>query len=130
MEKRTAEIIMVLKGNHDLGERDTLKQYLAAYMSDRCDYPENEYTDDMLFGITREAVIDFIRGCYSDGQRAVFLYDYFEAKKWHEDETSCWLSALSQVQVREKLNDGTYSFINGFTEENTTFVHSEAKSRN
>ena len=122
MEKRTSEIIMTLKGHHEFGERDTHKQLLAAYMSDRCDYPEKQYTDDMLFGIVKEAVKDYMSGLTNPGQIRVFLYDYFEAHKWYEDELSQWLSALSLVQVREKTGDDEYRYVNGFDDENTAFV--------
>lgn len=122
MEKRTSEIIMTLKGNHEFGERDTYKQLLAAYMSDRCDYPEDQYTDEMLFGIVKETVKDYLSGCSGPGYIRAFLDNYFEAHKWHEDELSQWLSALAQVQVREKNGDGTYRYINGFDDENTSNV--------
>lgn len=128
MEKRTAEIIMVLKGNHDLGEFDTLKQALAGYMSDRCDYPADEYSDEMLFGIVREAVMDYLYTCVDGGQKRAFMYHYFDAHKWHDD-LECWLAALQMVQVREKNKDGSYTYINGFTEENTAFVYSDAAKR-
>lgn len=122
MEKRTAEIIMTLKGHHEFGEFDTRTELLAAYMSDRCDCPINIYTDERLFNITKEAVKDYMAGCTGPGQIRVFLYDYFEAHKWYKTELEWWLSALSMVQVRESNGDDTYRYVNGFNDENTTFV--------
>ena len=122
MEKRTAEIIMTLKSNHEFGAFDTYKELLAAYMSDRCDCPISYYSDEHLFGIVKEAVKDYMSGCTGPGQIRVFLYDYFEAHKWHESELEQWLVALSMVQVRESNGDGTYRYINGFNDENTAFV--------
>lgn len=123
MEKRTAEIVMVLKGHHEYGELDTYRDHLTAYMSDRCDYPADKYTDEMLFGIVQEAVKDYMSGCTGPAQIRCFLYSYFEAHKWHDSELTQWLAALSQVQVKEKNADGTWRYINGFTEENTAFVY-------
>ena len=116
MEKRTAEIIMVLKGNHNLGEHDTLKQYLIAYMSNRCYCSKDVYTDELLYSVVKEAIKDTMSHLSSPGQIRAFLYSYFEARMSH-DELDSWLVALQLMQVRE---NGEY--INGFTEENTKLV--------
>lgn len=131
MEKRTAEVIMVLKGNHDLRDEapegiTDLGAYLhdlALYLSDDCDCPFSHYEShpDVLDRVVRAAVLDYITSC--DNVRG-FLWTYFEAQRLYGtdvyplrvaeyNDTQCWCSALAGVSVRD---GGKY--VNGFSEEN------------
>ena len=123
MLRRTAEIIMVLKGNHQLYrvfgkdkvDNASPKELIAMYLSDNCMVPYEYYEKDsaVIDQEVRAAVKDYIAVC---DKPQVLLYDYFEAKRmfgW--DEISCWISALTMTQVAE----GIGHFINGFTYYNT-----------
>ena len=130
MEKRTAEVIMVLKGQHNLRDglpEDTPQlgayvQDLALYLSDNClvqfSYFQNH--QEVLDKVVHNAVLDYISSCENPRH---FLWDYFEAKRTMQDnphlhinynDTQCWCSALCLVDVAE---DGEY--VNGFNKENT-----------
>lgn len=132
MEKRTAEIIMVLKGNHNLREEapedvknlGTYLHDLALYLSDDCWCPFSYCVEhpDCLDSIVQSAVLDYISSC--ENPRG-FLWHYFDVKRLFGtdilpireavyNDTQCWCAALVAVSVR---NGDKY--INGFTEENT-----------
>ena len=127
MEKRTAEIIMVCKGRHDFGEYLSHKEAIAAYLSDRCACPIEEYADGNIVNqVIWEAALDYIDSIDvhipSSFLRAVMdsyhLHNNpFIDKKQHIDLYEAACGAFSVAQVRM---DG--EFINGFTEENTRFV--------
>lgn len=111
MEKRTVEIILMLKGRSRIKPAATLKESLVRYLSHLYDCPEEYYTDNALWGIVREAVQDALSSCSNPGQIRAFMHNYFEARKWH-DELEAFISALHLMQVREKGE-----CINGFTKE-------------
>ena len=135
LQDRTAELIMVLKGNHDLHdacpdeETCTRMSYLdevALYMSDDCDCSFAYYKThpNVLKSVIEEAVKDFANCTYTPH---VFLYDYFEARnrvimtpdgiKLLYNETEAWCVALTLCNVRDNTSKSTY--VNGFTEYNT-----------
>lgn len=128
MEKRTAEIIMVCKGNHDLGDFPNVKQAIAAYMSDRCWCPIETYTDQEINGIIWTAALDYIDSMTQ--KPSVFFRRAQEVMDIHNNplvrninrvdiyEAMCGAFQLSQVR-----NDAGY--INGFTDENTQLVKRE-----
>ncbi len=111
MDKRTVEIIMMLKGHSKVKPAQTLKESFIRYLSYLYDCPEKYYTDDRLWSIVREAVQDALASCSGPGQIRGFMLNYFEARKWH-DELEAFISALHLMQIRE---EGEY--INGFTKE-------------
>lgn len=111
MDKRTVEIIMMLKGHSKVKPAQTLKESFIRHLSYLYDCPEKYYTDDKLWSVIREAVQDTLSSCSNPGQIKAFMFDYFEARKWNE-ELEAFISALRLIQVREKGE-----FINGFTKE-------------
>lgn len=124
MEPRTAELIMVLKGNHNLENEDTatltnLGAYIhdvALYMSDDCMCPFSYYIKDLscIDGVIKQAVLDYMRACDNP---SFVLWQYFENKRMFGEiynDTQLWCSALVGVAVRD---NGKY--INGFSEYNT-----------
>lgn len=127
MQKRTAEIIMVCKGNHNFGDFPTLKHAVVAYMSDRCACPVDRYTDHMINSIIWEAALDYIDS-FKEHLPSSFLREIHRVMDLHNNplatrinrvdmyEATCIAFQLAQV----KNNTG---YINGFTEENTKFVY-------
>lgn len=127
MKKRTAEIIMVCKGQHDFGEFDTFKQAVAAYMSDRCLTPVERYTDAMLNEIIWTTALDYIDGM-RDYPPSSFFYDAKRAFDLHNNPFSHSIRRIDMYeavcvafQSADVRHNGEY--INGFTEENTGFVY-------
>lgn len=129
MDKRTAEIIMICKGNHDFGDFLNHKQAIAAYLSDRCLIPI-EYYEDGRF--VNEAIwnaaldyLDSIKDCRpSSFLRSVMnSYDLHNNslmdKKYNVDMYEAVCGAFSVAQVRKASGE----YINGFTEENTQYVY-------
>lgn len=126
MELRTAEIIMVLKGNHNLFnglideaviDGDTYLRDVALYLSDDCGCPYSVYQKDpsIVESVVRQTVVEYMRVCDNP---SLFLREYFEAKRLFGslyNDTQCWCSALASQTVRE--DRGTY--VNGFTSYNT-----------
>jgi len=123
MEKRTAEIIMCLKGNFSPYMRKpvSLGQYydtVAWYMADRCDTDPKIYTKSDIFRIIREAVKDYISTCDNP---AALLNDYFSICDFDGgiyDECQSWCVALSEVRVWKGEE-----YVNGFDEQLVRFVN-------
>ena len=126
MNKRTLEIISVLKGHHKYETDGTQRSLLVAYMSDVCDCPADVYTDELVLSIMRECVMDYLR---TSEQPHMFMFDMFEAHRYYsrQDEfkqnsnlllSVCLMSALSLVQV---ASDG--KCINGFDENSIQMVY-------
>lgn len=115
MKRRTANIIMLTKGHHPFGMCQTYGEVIAKYMAETCACDEKAYTRDVLLGIVRTAVLDYIK---TADDPAAFLYDYFEAAK-REDAIEAWCSAFALTQVR---NSEKGCFVNGFTEETLTVI--------
>ena len=116
MDKRTFNIIMVCKGNHNFEKGLTLKQAVARYMSKICWCPVETYTDQVLRGIVWEAFMDFMNTCTNPRG---FLYHLKEARYWCDwspregiDDITAMLIAFQLCCVRD---DNGY--VNGFTEE-------------
>lgn len=116
MKKRTANIIMICKGQHKFGANLTLKQAVAEYVSDTCGLPIKDITDDVLRGIVFDALMDFINT--ADNPCDV-LYKILETRYWcnwkpreNVDDITAVLIGLQMCQVRDKNG-----FVNGFTEE-------------
>lgn len=112
MERRTSNIILIVKGNHNYGEEVTEKEAIAKYMSETCSYPEELYTYSMILRIVRDVVLDYIDSC---DKSSALLWDYFDSIC--KDEIDKWISALKHIQVREGNK-----YINGFNENNIDVI--------
>ena len=123
MDNRTAEVIMVLKGNHNLAENlpeDTpeMGAYihdLALYLSDDCMCPFHHYAKNpgLLTSVIQNAVTDYIKACENP---SFFVWEYFNTKRqWGDRYTDdqCWCVALMMANVRDNGR-----FVNGFNERN------------
>lgn len=134
MDKRTAEIIMICKGRHDFGEELTHKQAIAAYMSDACGCPIEEYTNNILNDIIYQAALDYIDGL---PKPSVFIRSIMDvlnlnnnpliSADQHLDYYEAVCRAFSLVRVKAKNEYGDEYFVNGF---DLTLVHPVRKSSN
>ena len=111
MEKRTVEMILILKGHSKIKYANTLKQSFVKFLAYLFDNPEYYYPDSVLSYIVQDAVKDALSSCSDPGQIRAFMFNYFEARKWH-DELEAFISALQQMQVKNGEQ-----YINGFTKE-------------
>lgn len=125
MDKRTAEIIMLCKGQHKYKTGDkNLCDLVATYMSDICLCPKEYYTESVLRGIIMSAVKDYLDSC---DKPSVFIngveeiWDMYNnplmSESHHINFNEAVLRAFSWVRV--KVDD---RYINGFSEENTRTV--------
>ena len=118
MEKRTFNIIMISKGNHNFGKELTRKQAVAHYMSQICGNSIETYTDRVLRSIVWDALMDFMTDCESPSH---FLYSLKNARYWGDwspredvDDIDAILIAFQTCEVR---SPGDHKCVNGFTEE-------------
>lgn len=123
MDKRTSEIIMVLKGNHNLNENipediPTLGSYLddlALYLSDDCNCSYSYYIThpECFADIIYNVVTDYIKACYHP---EFFIQEYFRIKKQNNeiDDIQCWCTALAFAEIKENNK-----YINGWNQYNT-----------
>ncbi len=125
LSERTADIIMILKGNHyfkgdgypkKLVQTAWYRELVALYLSDDCNVPYSYYgkAKHVVDDVVHDAVKNYVATC--DNPKA-FLFEYFEAKRMFGDkmdDAECWCSALMQQQVA----DGD-TYVNGFTYGNT-----------
>lgn len=130
MNKTTAEIIMVAKGNHPFKRKNYYKyEDLKMYYADRCICTEDDYTPYILINIIKEAVLDYSRTCTNPTE---LLYHYFDSREYLQNylsfnksemaqkiadnptlkEVEAWLNAFARLKVK----DGD-SYINGFSDE-------------
>lgn len=126
MEKRTAEIIMVCKGQHDFGKSLSCKQAIAAYMADRCCTPLNVYTDKVINKVIWKAALDYLDSM-KEHRPSVFLREcenvlYCSTSPFADyeapmDAYDAICGAFAQAAVKDDRG-----YINGFTEENTRLV--------
>ena len=131
MEKRTAEIIMICKGQHDYGEDLGHKEAIAAYLSDQCGCPIEYYTEDVINNVIWDTAIDYTNS-FKEHRPGSFLLCVKEVFSRHNNpmvqniNRIDWYEALCiAFQMAQIKNDTGY--INGFTEENTQFVHKTIK---
>ena len=123
LSRRAAEIIMVLKGQHNLFEdipaMESKREYidvLAAYMSDDCHFPFKTYVDYpvLIEEVIQTVVKEYFEVCSNP---SAFLAQYFSAHKEHRttyNDTQCWCAALALQPTQNK--EGEY--INGFNKYN------------
>lgn len=118
MELRTSNIIMLCKGRHTYGDVDS-KTAIKKYMAEMCACEEEWYDDNTLLSIIKTAVLDYI----NDAERpSSFLFDYFDAQKWHIDPIKAWCSAFRMIKIRNYSEDGTYRYMNGFADETADVI--------
>lgn len=127
MEKKTAEIIMICKGKHDFGEELSFKQAIAAYLSDWSACPIEFIDEKSVNNAIWEAFLDYLNGM--KGQSSISFLR--EAKEAYDRHNNSLVKNIDRIDMYEALciafqmarvrnQDG---YINGFTEENTSFVH-------
>ena len=111
MRKETAELIMVLKGNHNIvftGKWD-YKILIKRYLSIRSGTKEKYILYQDIFKYVESCVLDYARTLQTT---ASFLYDFFDCYLFYPDELDRWCAALARTQVKD---DNGY--INGWSEE-------------
>lgn len=124
MDARTAEVIMILKGNHNLEDGipddtpnlGTYLQDIALYLSDDCACPFSHYANNpgCLTSVIQNVVTDYMKACYNP---SFLVWEYFQTKRqWGDryDDNQCWCVALMSTAVRDNGK-----FINGWNEHNT-----------
>lgn len=119
MELRTSNIILICKGRHTYGDVDS-KTAIKKYMAETCACEEMWYDDNTLLDIIKTVVLDYIKVAERPNS---FLFDYFEAQKWYIDPIKAWCSALRMIKVRNYSDDGTYKYVNGFTDKTIDVIN-------
>ncbi len=128
MNKRTAEIIMICKGQHEYGQGLGYKQAIAAFLSDHCNCPPEFYNDGVIVNrAILDAALDYLDNINAHNPSA-FIRNIFDAyhlhnnplvdAKYHADWYDAICDALSNADVRSDSGE----YINGFTEENIQVV--------
>lgn len=109
MTKRTCNIIRACKGRlySDInGELNRVK----AYMSEACDYPIEDYTDEQMEQIVLEAMCDYVDTCDKPSYFLRLVSNAGLGRNLTFTEKACIAFALVNVK-----DDNGY--INGFTAE-------------
>ena len=117
MEKRTFNIIMISKGNHNFGKELTRKQAVAHYMSKICGNTIETYTDRVLRNIVWDALMDFMAACDSPHS---FLYHLKNAKYWGDGSPREGVDDIDAILIAFqccKVQNEDHNCINGFTED-------------
>lgn len=120
LSRRSSEIIMILKGQHnlfeDMPEIESPTKYitdLAAFLSDDCQFPFKTYADYpvLVDDLIQNVVKEYFTVCMNPSS---FIATYFDEKQLHKDvynDTQCWCSALALQQVQNDSGE----YINGFS---------------
>ena len=132
MEKRTAEIIMICKGQHDYGKDLGYKEAITAYLSDHCGCPIEYYADGTIVNrVILDAALDYIDSI-NVHRPSSFLRGAMDSYNLHNNplidkklNTDWYEAVCGAFSIAQVKKDGEY--INGFTEENTQFVHKSEK---
>lgn len=112
MEQRTCNIIMCCKGHCQLeGAGDTPMGAIAAYMSNECICPKEDYKGALMESILREALFDYIAGVDKPGFELRQLLQQYALRNPSLSERICTMFQLTRV----RNDDGSYA--NGFTDE-------------
>ena len=124
MELRTAEIIMICKGNHLLGDNLSFKEAIAAYMADRCDCPIEDYNNKIINKTIWNAALDYIDNI-KDSNPSAFLRDIEEIYSKHNESSILknvdWYEAICIAFRLVKIKNNE-RYINGFNQSNTAYV--------
>lgn len=111
MEQRTCNIIMCCKGNCQLeGAGETPMEAIAAYMSNECACPKEDYKGALMESILREALFDYISSADKPGFDLRKLFYQYALKEPTMSERICTL--FQMVNVR----DNSLEYTNGFSE--------------
>lgn len=115
MTERTVKIILACKGMIYPSNEDMIDR-IRSYMSDECNCPKEDYTEEVITKIVLEAMYDYIDTC---DRPSIFLRQMYY---WHWNKEASLLervcTAFELVQVQ---GDGKY--INGFKEEDFLFLY-------
>lgn len=123
MTQRTINIILLSKGHHPYGNIDC-REILTKYMSKVTKTCEHFYTYSSLMKVLMSVVLDYLRTAQNVSQ---LIYDYFDGTvNYGYSELEAWWTALSEIQVLEVLDNGTFKYINGFTEASLEYVRNES----
>lgn len=111
MKQRTCNIIMCCKGHCQLeGAGETSMEAIAAYMSNECACPKEDYKGALMESILREALFDYLNSADKPGfELRQLLYQY---ATYHPSisERICTMFQLTRV----RNDDGSYT--NGFSD--------------
>ena len=136
LDELTSKIIMICKHRSVYIDGETHIDNIKQFMSDRSGMELKYFSDDVMDSIIIAAVLNYIECC--DNPK-FFMWQFFDSKK-RESNYKYHLSVIekkdfempsdfelfcrifSGLQVKERVGCG-YRYINGFTEENTQFVH-------
>ncbi len=117
MEQRTCNLILCCKGHCKIGTGEQLgpAEAIAAYMSKECGCPAEDYKGTLLYSILKTAVIDFFRSSDNPG---FHLSQLLEDNPLREVSlTDRIITLFSLAEVKTKDEDGTWRYVNGFTDE-------------
>ena len=117
MQKQTAEILMLCKGEHFFNQELTFEELVRTYLVDRYKMSAAIYTPKKIEAIVIEALFDFIDTADTPSEilRDIKeLNDYYErvyrAKMTLQTRIIC--EAFTRIDIKNKAG-----YINGFTEE-------------
>lgn len=111
MEQRTCNIIMCCKGYCRLeGAGETPMEAIAAYMSEECACPKEDYKGALMESILREALFDYIASADKPGCDLRQLFYQYALREPTLSERICTMFQL--VKVR----DDSFGCTNGFSE--------------
>ena len=89
--------------------RRTIKEEAISILSEYTETPEKYYTDKEIERISQLVFVDFLR---TADNPAFEVREFFEAKKFGNDDTFAILNALRLTQVRDENG-----YVNGFRDE-------------
>lgn len=114
LEDRTVNIILLAKR---FGEPKNVKKAIAQYMSEECLCPIERYTDNIIFGIVRNATYDFLHHASRRRDAVAFVRELTDCR--YEKMVDNMIVALAMIQVYDK--DGwEYKTMNGWHETDFT----------
>ena len=115
MTERTVKIILACKGAIYSDNEDRIDR-IRSYMSDECNYPKEDYTEEAMTKIVLEAMYDYIDTCDKPSSFLRSMYDWRMNQDASLLERICTSFVLIQVQ-------GNGKYINGFKEEDFLFLY-------
>lgn len=117
MKLRTSNIILIIKGNHNYknkkGKKLQEKEALRKYMSDTCGCSEDTYNDNVLMGILKVVILDYLK---TSDHPELLIGDYFNSIC--DKDIDKWISAIKHIQVLKTNSESDIVLMNGFNEHN------------
>lgn len=111
MEQRTCNIIMCCKGHcHLEGAGKTPMEDIAAYMSNECAYPKENYKGTLMESILQDALFDYLNSVDKPGYELRQLFHQYALREPTLSERICTMFQLTRV----RNDDGSYA--NGFSD--------------